>query len=208
MLSISRHETGPFVENTYLVLDEGSGRFAMVDPGWDAVEIWRPHHDDGKTLDAIWLTHAHLDHIFGVKDLVELTGAPIFLHRDDLFLIEQYVPMASQWGFDVEPCPPPTDFWAHGDTAPLGETRFEIRHAPGHSPGSVLIVFEGGLFGGDVIMGHSIGRTDFPGGTAEQLHASIRREVYSLPDDAVIHPGHMTPTTVGDEKRHNQFVRP
>ncbi len=206
-LKIHGQATGPFAENTYVALDEESGLAAVVDPGLGALDIWTSFSDKGATLDRVLLTHAHLDHIFGLSELIEAFPVPVHLHREDAFLIENYVSIAAEWGFDVDPVSMPDEWWEHGDRVQLGSTEFEVRHTPGHSPGSVILVFDGGLFSGDTVMGLSVGRTDFPRSSADDLARSIQTQVYTLDDNLVLYPGHMQTTTIGQEKQHNQFVR-
>ena len=206
-LAIHGQSTGPFAENTYIAIDEGSGAAAVIDPGVGALEIWQRFAVEGATLERVLLTHAHLDHIFGLRELIDAAPAPIYLHRDDAFLIENYVEIAAEWGFEVVAPPQPTNWWSHGDRFLLGATPIEVRHTPGHSPGSVVLVFPGGVFSGDTLMGYSVGRTDFPGSSSETLVKSIRTQLYTLDDSLVVYPGHMQSTTIGEEKLHNQFIR-
>ncbi|MCA8962785.1 MAG: MBL fold metallo-hydrolase, partial [Planctomycetes bacterium] len=138
----------------------------------------------------------------------------------DRFLVENYVRIASEWGFDVEEAPIPSEWWDHGSQVRVGETVFQVIHTPGHSPGSVSLhcasgeLIEGASHGrpfvltGDTLMGFSIGRTDFPRSSARELERSILERLYTLPEDTVVYPGHMHPTTIGEEMRHNQFIRP
>lgn len=207
-LQVHKHVTGPFAENTYIVIDQATQLAAVIDPGMGALELWRPHEAAGITLDTILLTHAHLDHIWGLKDLKEATGVPIWLHREELFWVENHVASGIRWGFELEPAPPPDEFWEHGDTKTLGETTFEIIHTPGHSPGSVSLRWQDGVFTGDALFAGSIGRTDFPRSSLDELLGSIREQLYTLPDDLPIHPGHGGTSTIGREKATNRFVTP
>lgn len=208
-VSILCYVTGPLQENSYIVIDEATSACAVVDPGMDILAHWQELQEERKELhlDAIFLTHAHLDHIFGMKELKEATGAPIWMHEEDVFLIEEYVPFAGRWGFSVEQAPWPDKHWVDGQKVSLGESEFEIIHTPGHTPGGCCIRCGDDMFTGDTLMNYSIGRSDFPRGDHNALVSSILKKLYTLPESVTIHPGHMDPTTIGEEKRMNNFVR-
>lgn len=207
-LRVHCHVTGVFAENTYIAIDDATSKAAVIDPGEGALEIWRSHEADGIELESILLTHAHLDHIMGLKDLKdEYPEIPIWLHEEDLFLVESYVSIAAEWGVPVEPAPPPDHFWSDGDRASIGETELDVIHTPGHSPGSVSLRWDEGVFTGDALFAGSIGRTDFPRSSLPVLERSIRERLYTLPEDLVIYPGHMGTSTIGAEMRGNMFVR-
>ena len=205
-LRVHGHVTGAFAENTYVIIDEGAREAAVIDPGEGAAKIWRECEKEAH-LKAILLTHAHLDHILGLKELKEATGVPIYLHREDLFLLEGLVEIATAWGFSAEPAPPPDHFWEDGDVFTLGETKLTVIHTPGHSPGSVSLRWDEGVFTGDALFAGSIGRTDFPRSSQEELLRSIRERLYTLPPELPIYPGHMGTSTIGREMQTNMFVR-
>lgn len=200
-------ENGQFAQNCYLLVEPGSTDAALVDPGEEPELFLARADEEGLTIRAIWLTHAHLDHISGVAAIREATGAPIYLHPDDHALY-QNLPNQGRWfGLALDP-PPPVDHWLeHGGTVTLGRATWTVRHAPGHSAGSVLFVRPGLVIGGDVLFQGSIGRTDLPSGDHDQLIQSIRRELLTLPDDTTVWPGHGPPTTVGVERRTNPFLQ-
>ena len=197
---------GVFVENTYLVIDEGTGQCAVVDPGEDAELICRTLRDAGTTAAAIWLTHAHLDHVLGVDRVREETGAPVYLHPADRSLYDATPLQGAAFGIPAPLLAPPDRSCAHGDELRVGDLRFEVRHVPGHSPGHVALVGHGAVFAGDVLFQGSIGRTDLPGGDFDTLIGSIRRELLVLPDSTIVYPGHGPETTIGAERRSNPFL--
>lgn len=198
---------GQFMENCYLVADPATGRAAMIDPGEEADRFLAELHRRRWTLDAIWLTHAHIDHILGVAAVKAATRAPVLLHPADRRLYDGLPDQARWMGLQVDEAPPPPDEpLVPGTTLELGACRFRVRHTPGHSPGSVSLVGHGVVFGGDVLFQGSIGRTDLPGGDTATLLASIDREFLTLPDDTVVHSGHGPATTIGAERRHNPFL--
>ncbi|MGH9260399.1 MAG: MBL fold metallo-hydrolase, partial [Acidimicrobiales bacterium] len=148
----------------------------------------------------------HVDHVLGVPQVKAATGAPVFLHPADLPLYHAAPAQAEWFGLRAPTLPAPDRAFAHGEVARVGELAFAVRHTPGHSPGSVSLVGQGVVFGGDVLFAGSIGRTDLPGGDFESLIASIERELLVLPDATVVHSGHGPDTTVGEERRTNPFL--
>jgi len=197
---------GSFVENCYLIVDEAAGECAIVDPGEEAGLILHQLAGSGARPVAIWLTHAHLDHVMGVARVKAATGVPVYLHPADRRLYDAVPAQAAAFGVPADQLPPPDRAWAHGDVARVGNLEFAVRHTPGHSPGSVTFVGQGVAVGGDVLFSGSIGRTDLPGGDFETLIGSIERELLSLPDDTIVHSGHGPDTTVGQERRTNPFL--
>ena len=197
---------GQFAQNCYLAADAASGAAAMIDPGEESGRILAELDRRGWKLEAIWLTHAHVDHIMGVADVVRRWPVPIWLHPLDRPLYDNLPQQAAWMGLRLPHAPPPTDALHAGVTLAIGEARFEVRHAPGHSPGSVALVGHGRVFGGDVLFSGSVGRTDLPGGDAATLLASIEREFLTLPDTTVVHSGHGPDTTIGVERTTNPFL--
>ena len=198
--------TGVFQQNGYVVADSGTKEAVIVDPGEDAGLFLRRLEHEGWTLGAIWLTHAHLDHILGVKEVVKALPVPIFLHPADRPLYEGAVEQGEWLGLRPEQPPGPDRELAHGDVLTVGRFSFDVRHVPGHSPGSVALVGHGVALVGDAVFAGSIGRTDLPGGDTETLLTSIRVQLLSLPDDTILYPGHGPATTVGNERRSNPFL--
>jgi len=197
---------GQFIENCYLIVDEATRRCAVVDPGEEAGRISHKIAAAGVEPVAIWLTHAHIDHVLGVPRIKNETGAPVFLHEADLPLYRGVPDQAAWFGLHAAPLPEPDRSFAHGDLVSVGTLEFRVAHAPGHSPGHVVLVGHGAVFGGDVLFQGSIGRTDLPGGDFDTLIASIERELLTLSDPTVVYPGHGPETTVGQERRTNPFL--
>ncbi len=197
---------GQFVENCYLVADTAARRAVIVDPGEEPAMFLRELDTRGWSLDAIWLTHGHIDHVLGVAAIHRAHAVPIHLHPLDRPLYDGVQRQAEWMGLRAEALPPPTDLLAHGGEVRVGRFAFEVRHMPGHSPGSVGFVGEDLLLGGDVLFAGSIGRTDMPGGDLDTLLASIRAQVLSLPDSTRVLSGHGTPTTVGVERLTNPYL--
>lgn len=197
---------GQFAENCYFVIDEGSGACAIIDPGEEAGLIAHKLAALGVVPVGIWLTHAHVDHVLGVPRLKADTGAAVCLHPADRILYDHVSEQAAAFGMRAEPLPAPDRELVPGEVLRVGELAFRVRHAPGHSPGSVVFEGEGAAFCGDVLFQGSIGRTDIPGGDFETLIRSIERELLALPDSTIVYSGHGPHTTVGRERRANPFL--
>ncbi len=197
---------GQFAQNCYLLGDRDTGDAVMVDPGEETGRFLALLERHRWKLTAIWLTHAHIDHIMGVAGVRAAFPVPIHLHPADRPLY-QALPEQGRWmGFDLAPPPTPDHPLAHGDVLRLGAAKFEVRHVPGHSPGSVAFVGHGVIIGGDVLFSGSIGRTDLPGGDMPTLMRSIQTGFLSLPDSTVVHSGHGPETTIGVERKTNPFL--
>jgi glyoxylase-like metal-dependent hydrolase (beta-lactamase superfamily II) len=198
---------GMFAENCYLVVDEQARECAIVDPGEEAGLILHKVKETGAKPVAIWLTHAHIDHVLGVPRVASETGAPVWLHPADRPLYDAVPEQAAWFGLaPLGPLPAPDRELSHGMRLAVGNISVEVRHAPGHSPGSVCFVAPGVALGGDVLFAGSIGRTDLPGGDFETLIASIERELLPLPDDTIVYSGHGPETTIGQERQTNPFL--
>lgn len=197
---------GQFAENCYLVVDETARESAIIDPGEEAGLILHKLAATGAKASGIWLTHAHIDHVLGVPRVAAETGAPVFLHPADRPLYDAVPDQAAWFGLTADPLPPPDRALEAGDQLRVGTLTFQVRPAPGHSPGHVVLVGEGVVFGGDVLFQGSIGRSDLPGGDFDTLIESIERELLVLPDSTIVYAGHGPATTIGAERRTNPFL--
>jgi hydroxyacylglutathione hydrolase len=197
---------GQFLENSYLVIDETTGSCAVIDPGEESGLILHKLGEAAVTPVAIWITHAHVDHVLGVGRLKDATGAPVYLHPADRALYDRLPEQAFAFGMRAARLPPPDRTLGHRDVLTVGALAFRVRHAPGHSPGSVVFEGQGAAFVGDVLFQGSIGRTDLPGGDFDALRGSIERELLTLPDSTIVYSGHGPETTVGHERRANPFL--
>ncbi len=202
---IKRMAVGQLETNTYIVGDEETKQAIVIDPGDEGDRIMDLVKESGLEVNSIICTHAHFDHIGAAGDIRKETGAKIILHKEDLDGYGLAKEQASFWGFDLDELPQPDEFMAEGDDIKVGNLSFKIMHTPGHSPGSVSLYGEGILLSGDTIFQGSVGRTDFPGGSMEQLKTSFRR-LLDLPEDTKIFSGHGPETTVKREKKENFFV--
>jgi hydroxyacylglutathione hydrolase len=209
MLEIKRLTLGPVQTNTYLVADPTTRMAVVIDPAWDGERIASEARSRAWTLAGIWITHAHFDHFAGAAELAASTSPalPIALHSADLPLWNSGGG-GRLFGLRIDEQPAPTAWLSDRLSLDVGESLFEVRHSPGHSPGHVIFVCaaEKLAFVGDVIFKNGIGRVDLPGGDEATLIASIEQNVLSLPDDVRLFSGHGPPSTVGAERRTNPFL--
>jgi hydroxyacylglutathione hydrolase len=187
----------------------------IVDPGGELAHIAElvAHYD--LTVKAIIHTHAHLDHIYGTREVKEAHGGTICLHQGDAFLYDAFAMQAAMFGWKVQDTVPVERWITDGDRIEMGKRELTVVHTPGHTPGSVCFAIDdpdGGpnarlLFAGDTLFRRSVGRTDLPGGDGRQLATSIKDRLYVRDPATLVIPGHGPSTTIGDEARANPFVR-
>jgi len=209
----------PFQQQTRVVGCEETRRAICIDPGDDAEEIVAILERHGLSLQAIALTHAHMDHVGGVASLKRLRpDAPVIIHAADEPLYRALpeqpawvgIPRA-QWplyGFNYEEPPAIDRYWKDGETYEVGHLSFKVLHCPGHTPGHVVLFNEreGKVFVGDCLFAGSIGRTDLPGGSTEELMDSLLNKIIPLGDAVVVYSGHGPLTTIGRERLTNPFL--
>ena len=197
---------GQFVENCYLLADRSTREAVIIDPGEEPAMFMAELDTRAWTLRAIWLTHAHIDHVVGVGPIHRARGVPIHLHPADRPLYDNVSRQAEWYGLRVEALPEPDVELADGGMLQVGGFAFDVRHTPGHSPGSVSFIGHGMVFGGDVLFNGSVGRTDLPGGDPATLLGSIQRHFLSLPDSTILRSGHGPESTIGIERLTNPFL--
>ncbi|MFN0096099.1 MAG: MBL fold metallo-hydrolase [Dehalococcoidia bacterium] len=200
---------GVFQENCWVIGNRRTGEAICIDPGDQPNEILALARDMGVTIKLIANSHAHIDHVLGVRGLNSATGAKFLLHHQDLDLLRDGFKMsASRFGLDPSQQPPDPDaFVEDGDIVEVAGVRLKAITTPGHTPGSVSYYAEEGfLFSGDTLFRGSIGRTDLPGGSFNEEMESICNRLLVLPEETVVLPGHMDETTIKFESKHNPFV--
>jgi len=192
----------PFFENCFVIRDGGEA--LIIDPGEATPEL--KASVEGYRVRMVFNTHCHIDHSGGNAEMVKHTGAPLVCHEADLPLLRGLEQQGMMFGVPVTPSPDPERFVVEGDTVEVGGVKLHVLHTPGHAPGHVVLVGEGFVIGGDVLFAGSIGRTDLPGGSYEQLMESIKTKLLPLPDDTVVYCGHGPTTTIGRERATNPFL--
>ncbi len=205
---IQTFEAGPVATNGYLVADKEGGKAVVIDaPQGVALLMIEQARKWNTPIVTLVNTHGHWDHVLDNAELLRRTGAKFGIHRDSAPLLT--LPQAQYFGLDFEMEPTKPDFFLE-ESQPLdvGELKFEILHCPGHCPGSVVL-FERKqrvVFVGDVLFAGSVGRTDLPGGSHEELMRCIREKLVPLGDDVQVLAGHGAVTTIGEERRTNPFL--
>lgn len=210
-MQINRFTVGPFAENTYLLTEGGEALF--VDPGFledaEYQTVKSQIEKNGFTPTAVVLTHAHIDHVLGLQKVLDDYEVPVYLSDEDRHLWNNFPSQAAMFGFqsqgfsfDPEPLPVQKR-WT------VGNFVFDVRYTPGHAPDHVSLYSakDGIVIAGDALFREGIGRTDLYKGDFTLLEKSIREQLYTLPDDTVVYPGHGPETTIGHERQANPFVK-
>lgn len=197
---------GPFQENCYLLVDETAHRAVIVDPGDEGATLLEMIASSGATLDAIWLTHAHIDHVGAVNAVRAAHDVPVLLHPADLPYYERLSARAAEtYGVPFDQPTAVTTAIAEGDEVTCGALRFTVQHVPGHAAGLVSFTGEGVALSGDLLFAGSIGRTDLPLSDPFAMDRSLERFA-TLPPETIVHPGHGPSTTIGAELETNPFL--
>ena len=203
----------PFEENTYIIGSD-NGDCIIIDPGcFDR----REEQELSTLISTLGLkpvmlinTHCHIDHILGNAYVADHYNLGLEIHAGEIPVLQAGMAVAGMYGIPYTPSPQPTNFLKEGDEVELGNIKLKVLFTPGHSPASICLYNEldHWVIGGDVLFYESIGRTDLPGGDYETLIKSIRTQLFTLPDDVVVYPGHGPKTTIGYEKMFNPFLPP
>lgn len=203
--------------NCSIIGDPETREALVLDPGDEVEKIAEILQRHKLHVKAIVSTHAHIDHVGGLKKLHDLTGAPVMMHAEDLPLYQAMDMQASWIGMRAPELTDVDQLLKEGDAVRWGKFEAQVMHTPGHTPGSVslympkdagkIVLTTGKLFAGDTLFAGSIGRTDLWGGSFEEIMRSIHGKVLSLPEDTVVYPGHGEMTTIGRERRSNPFLR-
>jgi glyoxylase-like metal-dependent hydrolase (beta-lactamase superfamily II) len=211
VLLLESFPVGAFQCNCSILACPDTKEAIVVDPGGDHEDILEVVRHYDLTVRWIVHTHAHLDHIYETRDIKQKAGGTIALHRDDLFLYDGATMQAAMFGWEPRPVLPVEHWLSDGENLGFGKQQAEVLHTPGHTPGSVCFRLEASegplLIAGDTLFQRSIGRTDLPGGDYATIERSIQQKIYALDPDTAVICGHGPRTTIGDEARHNPFVK-
>lgn len=209
-LHLTGFALGDLQTNCYILRQQGQSECWIIDPGQNPEPMLEYLADQGLTPTHILLTHAHADHIAGIRrTLARYPDLPRIIHPNETNFLTDPQLNLSQFVAAPFAAPEHTGTYDEGDQLTLGELTFKVMHTPGHSPGGVTLYCEaaGAAIVGDTLFRESIGRHDFPLSDPQALVASIKEKLYALPDDTVCYPGHYGETTIGHEKANNPFVR-
>lgn len=202
MISIYKSVTGIFVENTYFLINKEEKWGIIVDPGQNALQFLEQLDFNEIMWKAVFLTHAHFDHLLGLTEVVERFNLPVYLHEDDLFIYKKFKRKSAKYGYKKNDLKSPDYFWLDGDIIKIGSSEFEIIHTPGHTPGSVCIKWNNHLITGDTLMYHSMGKTENCS-SLELNKKSVFQKLFKLPGNTIIYPGHQKSSTIAEEKKYN-----
>jgi len=210
-MQIHHFTVGPFAENTYVLTE--TEQALIIDPGFtedaEFEEVSTLIQDNNLSVPAVVLTHAHVDHVLGLQKVLDVFDVPVYLSAKDRYLWNNFPSQSAMFGFqsdgfsfDPEPIPIQPR-WS------VGNFSFDVRYTPGHAPDHVSLYSKsnGIVMAGDALFKEGIGRTDLYKGDFKTLEKSIREQLYSLPDDTIVYPGHGPETTIGHEKQSNPFVK-
>ncbi|EKE04063.1 MAG: hydroxyacylglutathione hydrolase (Glyoxalase II) [uncultured bacterium] len=196
---------GAFEVNNYLVFEENSQEAVLIDAGGD-YKATRELADRNKVkIKYILNTHGHLDHVAGDYDIQTKEDAKVLLHKDDEFLVKALKQHLALYGMPEYEVPKIDEYIEDGQEIKAGGMTFKVIHTPGHSPGAVCYLIDNILFSGDTLFADSVGRTDLPGGSYEELGNSIKNKLFTLDENITVYPGHGPSTTIKHEKAHNPF---
>ncbi|WP_122627001.1 MBL fold metallo-hydrolase [Lucifera butyrica] len=206
-MKVIRFEVGNLGTNCYIAYCEQTRQAAVIDPGGNAAQILDILAGQKLQVKLIINTHGHVDHIAANGEVQNATGAAVLIHpRDAGMLTNPQQNLSSFIGGEVV-LKPADRLINDGDIIPVGNTELTVLHTPGHTPGGICLKGDDLLFSGDTLFAESIGRTDFPGGSYQQLITAIQEKLMVLPDGMKVLPGHGPETTIGWERTHNPFIQ-
>lgn len=211
MLYVQSFSFNPLQENTYLLINDKKQCW-IVDPGMydssETKEFTQYITDNGLQPQSVINTHTHLDHVFGVEALKNLYHIPFGIHEMELPILKNAAATAAMFGMHMETVPQADFFIKENSVLNLGDDQVSVKFTPGHSPGSISFYYEPGgwVIAGDALFAGSIGRTDLPGGHYDTLIHAIKTQLLPLPENTKVYSGHGPATTIGQEKRYNQFL--
>lgn len=211
-MNVQKWTVNPFQQNSYLLWD-ADGTAIFIDAGYYADkelnEVYKFIENKKLTPACILLTHCHLDHTFGARNIAQKYNIQVYAHSLDMFLLQENEFQAAKYGLSPKKAPDDVVLLDKLTKLEFGSFAFDVKHVPGHSPGSIALYSStlSSVFTGDVLFNGSIGRTDLPKGNFEVLEKSIRENLYTLPAKTVVYAGHGPETSIGEETQFNPFVR-
>jgi len=197
---------GPMDNNTYVVACPETREAAVIDVGFEPEAVIAAVREAGLSVTLLLNTHAHFDHIAGMREVQQALGGTYWLHPDDAAMLDAFNAQGTMFGFPPAELPDDPHDLSDGQVLRLGACELRVLHTPGHSPGHVAFVSGPDVWSGDVLFAGSIGRTDLVGGSWPDLERSVRERLFPLGDAMRVHPGHGPATTIGHERLTNPFV--
>lgn len=199
---INTFTAGPIDANNYLLADNDEA--VLIDCSEAKPEVLSAL--EGKKLKFILLTHGHFDHVLGVNEMREKTGAKVLINKEDVVRMNESADIMRTFGVQGVETPKADDFLNDGDTLKFGNTEIKVIATPGHTQGCVCYLIDGKLFSGDTLFKESVGRCDLPGGNFQKLSDSVKNRLFTLDDNTIVYPGHGPETTIGHEKKYNEII--
>lgn len=199
---INTFTAGPIDANNYLLTDNDEA--VLIDCSEAKPEVLSAL--EGKKLKFILLTHGHFDHVLGVNEMREKTGAKVLINKEDVVRMNESADIMRTFGVQRVETPKADDFLNDGDTLKFGNTEIKVIATPGHTQGCVCYLIDGKLFSGDTLFKESVGRCDLPGGNFQKLSDSVKNRLFTLDDNTIVYPGHGPETTIGHEKKYNEII--
>lgn len=198
---------GSYMVNCYLTGDSDTKEIIIIDPGFKPEDIINAIEEKDFIPVAIVLTHGHGDHIGAVEELIAKYQVPLFIHKFDEELIKGGTSSFTKMMHGRDIILKADKYLSDGDIVTAGKMEYKVLHTPGHTRGGICLVCEDAIFSGDTLFRGSIGRTDFPGGSYDEIINSIKTKLLDYPDDTKVFPGHNSPSTIGYEKKNNPFLK-
>lgn len=199
---INTFTAGPIDANNYLLTDNDEA--VLIDCSEAKPEVLSAL--EGKKLKFILLTHGHFDHVLGVNEMREKTGAKVLINKEDVVRMNESADIMRTFGVQGVETPKADDFLNDGDTLKFGNTEIKVIATPGHTQGCVCYLIDGKLFSGDTLFKESVGRCDLSGGNFQKLSDSVKNRLFTLDDNTIVYPGHGPETTIGYEKKYNEII--
>lgn len=196
---------GPFEANNYLLIDESSKKSVLIDASGDLNKVKSLLDENNATLEKILLTHGHFDHIGGCYDFQHQLGAKVFINQNDATMVTKLKQQLQMFGMPPQNEPEVNGFIEDGEIIEIGSLKIKAIHTPGHTKGCMCFLVEDKIFSGDTLFLHSVGRTDLPGGSYNELENSITQKLFTLEGNFTIYPGHGPATSLAKEKLENTF---